>query len=161
MGRRCALVGALAGEDSYYGHGDDLQIEGQAPVAKVVEIVFDALGDGSVAAPAVDLSPPGNAGLEHVAGVVAVDFFEEALDEIGPLGARADDTHVAFEDVEELGQFIEVRFAQEGADPGPARIVVGGPAGVALFAAADAHGAEFEHAEDAPVEAYAILNKKD
>jgi hypothetical protein len=35
----------LAVEDAEQGHGDDLQVEGEAPVAQIVEIVLDALGD--------------------------------------------------------------------------------------------------------------------
>src|SRR5271170_4850326 len=61
------LVGVLAGEDSYHGHGDDLQIEGQTPVSKIVEIILHALCDRSVPAPAVHLGPTSNPSLKHVA----------------------------------------------------------------------------------------------
>ena len=47
-----------AGED---GHGDDAEVEKEGPVLEVVEIVFGALVNGGVAAPAVDLGPAGDA----------------------------------------------------------------------------------------------------
>src|ERR1700728_3344999 len=65
-----------AGKHAEQSHGDDLQIEGQAPVAEVVQIVFHALGNGGVASPAVDLGPSRNSSLEHMTGVVTIKFLQ-------------------------------------------------------------------------------------
>ena len=51
---------------------NDLQVEADAPVAEVVEIVLNALGDGSVAAEAVDLGPSSDSGLDIVAGIIGL-----------------------------------------------------------------------------------------
>ena len=59
----------------------NVQIEQHRPVLDVVEVELDALLDLflviDLAAPAVDLRPAGNAGLDAVAGEIAVDGFVE------------------------------------------------------------------------------------
>ena len=58
------------------------------------------------------------------------------------------------------GKFVEIRFAQNTADCSTSRIVGGGPSGVAIFLAGHLHRAEFEHAEDAAVQADTLLNEE-
>ena len=53
-------VGVFVGEAADEGKQDNEEIEGQSPVADVVEIVFDSFFNGCVASPAVDLGPAGN-----------------------------------------------------------------------------------------------------
>jgi len=48
---------------------NDLQVEADAPVAEVVEIVANAFGDGIVAAEAVDLGPSSDSGFDLVVGI--------------------------------------------------------------------------------------------
>ena len=84
-------------------HQHDLEIEPGRPVLDVIEIVLDAVDEARVAAEAVDLRPTGDSGADFVAGIVMRDFRLEALDELGALRARADEAHVAHEDVPELG----------------------------------------------------------
>src|SRR5438874_12492698 len=81
------------------GPGEDLQVEQERPVLDVVEVVFDALLDAGVAAQAVDLRPAGHSALHHVAKLVARDSAAELIDEDGALRPRADEAHVAGEDV--------------------------------------------------------------
>src|SRR4051794_7542093 len=45
------------------GHPHDLQVERHRPVLDVIEVELDALFQGGVPAPAVDLCPAGNTGL--------------------------------------------------------------------------------------------------
>ena len=54
-----------------------------------------------------DLGPAGDAGAHAVALPVVGDLLVQRFDELGALGAGADDRHLAAEDVEELRQFIE------------------------------------------------------
>jgi hypothetical protein len=46
-------ISVVAVEDTQQGHSNDLQIEGEAPVAKIIQIVLDTLCDRSVPGPAV------------------------------------------------------------------------------------------------------------
>ena len=48
----------------------------------------------------------------------------EVLQQLGPLGARADQAHLAAQHVPELRQLVEPRLAQEPADPRDARVVL-------------------------------------
>ena len=73
-------------------------------------------------------------GLDLVAQHVLRDAVLELLDEVGPLGTRADDRHVAAQHVPELRQLVEVAAAQPAADRRAARVVLARPdrAGVVL-----------------------------
>ena len=51
---------------------NDLQVEADAPVAEVVEIVLNASGDGSVAAEAVDLGPSSDSGFAIMVGIIGL-----------------------------------------------------------------------------------------
>ena len=75
-------------------------------------------------------------------GVFGVFLFE-LFDEVRPFGSRADEAHVAVEDIENLRQFVEPGGADEFADFGNARVVFGGQLGTGIFFGIDAHGTEF------------------
>src|SRR5688572_33478231 len=49
------------------GEPHDFQVEGDRPVLKVIQVVFDPFFERRVAAPAVDHRPAGDAGLDLVA----------------------------------------------------------------------------------------------
>jgi hypothetical protein len=56
----------------------------------------------------------------------------------GDGGARADDRHVAAQDVDEVGQLVDREPPQDGADPGDARVaLVDGEAGPHRLGARD------------------------
>src|SRR5271156_5571152 len=97
----------------------NVEVEQHRPVLDVIEIELDALLDFlfivDLAAPAVDLGPAGNAGLDAVAGEIAVDGFIEQLAPqlaLNGVGARTDQREVALEhNVKELGQLVEAGLA--------------------------------------------------
>src|SRR4051812_46841042 len=60
------LVGMLVEKASDDRQPHDLEIEPDRPVLDVIEVVLEALVERGVAAPAVDLRPPGHAGLHLV-----------------------------------------------------------------------------------------------
>src|SRR5688500_9096375 len=127
-------VGVLVEEALHERQPHDLEVEHDRPVLDVVEVVLDALLDRGVAAPAIDLRPAGQPGLDLVAQHVLRHALLELLDEERALGPRADQRHVAAEDVPELRDLAQVGAAQELADRRAARVVLAGPdrAGFAL-----------------------------
>ena len=64
------------------------------------------------------LGEPGQAGAHDQPLPVLRDIGAELLEERGPDRAGADDAHVALQDVDELGQLVELGRAQDPADPG-------------------------------------------
>src|SRR6201998_2686415 len=109
------------------------EIEQHRPVLDVIEVEFDALLDllfaVDFAAPAVDLRPAGNPGLDAAARQMTVHGFVEqpALQfALHRVRARADQRKIALEHhVEELRQFVEAALADEAPDPGDAAVVLG------------------------------------
>jgi hypothetical protein len=65
-------------------------------------------------------------------------------DELLELGARADDAHLAAQDVPELGQLVEPGLAEEVADRGDPRVPRAGEREAGHF---ELHRAELEHRE--------------
>ena len=133
-----------------------MEVEPDGPVFDVVDVVLDAAGEVVAAAQAVDLGPAGHAGFHQVAGEVVGDFGREVFDVVRAFGARADQAHVAAEDVPELGKFVEVPAADEGADAEEARVGgEGADAQVVGRGGVGGHAAEFPHGEDASAGAHA------
>ena len=98
------LIGVLALEQREGRRGEDVEVENQRPVLDVVEVMLDALLDllarVGLAAPAVDLRPAGDPGLDPVAGEIAVDHLVvEPVAGLGLQGVRprADQREVALE----------------------------------------------------------------
>ena len=103
---------------------------------------------------AVDLRPAGDAGLEREAAALAVGVLRD-LDR--DRRARADDRHLALEDVDEVGQLVDRGAAQQRADAGdPAVAVVDGQPRAHLLGAGD-HRAQLEDVERRAVLADAVL----
>src|SRR2546427_5754822 len=115
------LIGIAMKQSAKDRHPEDVQIEPGGPVRDVVKVVLDALAERSVAAPAVDLGPAGDAGLDAVASHVVRNGLAELVDEEGALRPGADQAHVALQDVDELGQLVQTGAAQEGTDGRAAR----------------------------------------
>src|SRR5689334_10281500 len=63
LGPLPSLVGMLVEEAFDDRQPDDLEVEAHRPVLDVIKVVFDALLERGVAAPAVDLRPARHAGL--------------------------------------------------------------------------------------------------
>src|SRR5262249_5489270 len=119
--RPASSVGFVGFQERERRPRHDVGIEHQRPVLDVVEVMLDAALDRlrvlDLAAPAVDLRPAGDAGLDPVAGEVAVDRVVETavLDLlIDGMRARPDQRQVALEhDVEELRQLVDRGLADE------------------------------------------------
>lgn len=87
-----------------------------------------------------------------------MEFFFVLGGNLGALGTRAYDRHVAFQDVQKLREFIEADSADEAADGGDAGIVLtGGESRHAVFFGIHAHTAEFVDREYLPVFGEAVL----
>lgn len=107
---------------------------------------------------AIYLSPAGEAGL-HVVGAVFIALGHEVI-LVPEGGARADDAHVADEDVPNLGQLIQTGFAKELANAGDILLGVlqqvrGGVAGGAHL-----HAAELVQREEALALAHSLLGEE-
>lgn len=55
------LVGVAMDEAGENGHGDNTEVKEKGPVLEVVKVILDALVNGGISAPAVDLRPAGDA----------------------------------------------------------------------------------------------------
>jgi len=66
-----------------------------------------------IAAPAVHLCPPRDSNFEGVPVVVPADLHEELIDKVGAFGPRTHYAHIAFQDIDELRQFVDAGAAQE------------------------------------------------
>ena len=95
--------------------------------------------------------------LDHVAW----DLLLKHLDELGALRARADEGHLAGEDVKELRELVDGGFSDEASDVGDARVARDGPALLFVCFGLLHHGAELIHHERLVMEADALLLKDD
>src|SRR3954470_409431 len=141
------------------------EIEQHRPVLDVIEVKLDAFLDllfvVDLAAPAVDLGPAGDAGLDPVAGEIAVDgFVEQAALQLAlhRMRTRADQREIAGEDhVEELRQLVGAGLADEAANPGDARVVLGHDLRGRRIRLMMVHRAELVDVDALIVEAEALL----
>lgn len=95
--------------------------------------------------------------LDHVAR----DLLLKHLDELGTLRARADEGHLAGEDVEELRELVDGGFPDEAADAGDTRVAWDGPALLFVGFGLLHHGAELIHHERLVMKADALLLEDD
>lgn len=139
-----------------------MEIEPDAPILDVIDVVLDAGGEVGVAAETVHLRPAGHAGFDEVARKVVRDFAGELVDVVGAFGSRADEAHVAAKDVPELGKLVDVPAAEEAADAEEARIARGGGlVGGVGGGGVGPHAAEFVERERAVAGADASLAEED
>ena len=104
-------------------------------------------GVGRVAA--ADLGQTGDARLHVEALAVTRSLLDVPLDEVGSLGARADEAHLPLEDVDELRDLVDAVPSQKTADRGDARVVLLGEHRAAGLLRVLDHGAQLVHAEGA------------
>src|SRR5207302_4380412 len=125
------LASAGAGKQRDHSLRTNAKVDRKRAVPQIPQVVRKllerALGVGGVAAG--DLRPAGDSGLDQMAARPERDGRLEQLDELGALGARADDGHVAAEHVHELGQLVEPRAAEEAAERRDPRVSLLGPDG--------------------------------
>ena len=96
-----------------------------------------------------------------MAAVIVMDFVQEAADEVGTFRAWTNHAHVAPQDVEKLGKFVEASAAKPSADVRAAGVILYRPLCVSLTGLCDAHGAGLVHLEALPVEAHSFLPEQD
>ena len=138
---------------------DDEQVERDRQVLDVEEVVlqllhrvFDARAVG-----VAHLRPSGQAGPDDVALAVERNLLGQLLDELRPLGPRADEAHVADQHVPQLRQLVEPRAAQEAADRRDAVVVLPRPHRAGCRLGVLPHRTELVDREDAAVLADALL----
>ena len=141
---------ALALEDFSNRHEQYFDIQPEGVVIDIPYVEGELVLPGEGVAP-VHLCPAGDAGEDFVAARLLGGVAVEVLDQ---QRARTDQAHLAFEDVEELGQFIQAGGAQEAPEAGEA-LLVGEQ--VTLGITQVAHGAEFVEFEDPTVQPGALL----
>src|ERR1044071_1210466 len=100
------------------GVENDEDVECQRQILDVEKVVLQflqrVLDAGAVGVP--DLGPAGEAWPDDMTLPVERNLTRELADELWPRGTRPDETHVTFEDIPQLRQFIEPRATQEMAD---------------------------------------------
>src|SRR6478672_5627440 len=162
-----SLIGRSARADPEENNLDRLQkhhqVEDQAVVLDIVEVVFELLLciflRGAVAV--AHLGPAGDARLDEMALLVERHPVRELGDEFRALRPRPDEAHVAEQHVDRLGQLVDPQPADPGAHPRHARVVELRPHRAAVALGVHAHAAALDHAEGPAVVAGAQLPVQD
>jgi hypothetical protein len=134
-------------------HSQDVGVESKRPVPNVIGIMLQTFFHAGEAAPSMNLCIPGDSASDTMAKIVAAIFLAEGLCELRAFGPRADQTHVATQDVPELRKFIEPESPQMIAEAGATRIVGYGPYRTEIPLGVEMHGPEFDDLKWSPVEA--------
>ena len=103
------------------------------------------------------LCPASQARAHRSAVRVMRDGVDELLDEDGPLGSRADEGHVATQDIDGLRNLVDAGKADEAAHPRHPAIAHRGPDRRAGLLGIDRHGAKLQDMEGAMVLPHAFL----
>src|SRR5260370_18584061 len=138
-------LGTAHEERDFRGVEDDECVQRRSGVLDVVEVVLqldNGVLDG-VTVFVIDLRPARNSRLDAMALAVVGNLLLEFSDEFGPLRARADDRHIAPQDVEQLRQLIQMELAQPSSYGRNSGIVLLGPHRAAVSLGIGPHGAEF------------------
>lgn len=98
-------------EDKRNGTPKEHEIQPDAPVMHVPAVHLYALGVVDITSSA-GLPHTGNTGED---GVVLLDIFPIPRDFLLDDRTGTDEAHLTFEDIQELGQFIEAGLSKEGA----------------------------------------------
>src|SRR5262249_53962003 len=123
-------IGIPVYQDGRQGPGQNLDVKPQGPVVDVVDIVLDSpchlLRCFRLTPAATDLCPAGDSRPHSVAGRVPVEYqFQRQVTLVRPefrslgpnrMRPRADKGHVATQNVEQLGQFVEAGAPEKPAD---------------------------------------------
>lgn len=145
---------ALLHKEDLHGRKHDLEVFEEAGLGDIHQI-HQELVVGRRIVLAIDLSISGESALGLEAEVPLGEFFFVLG---GNLGAGSYDGHVAFQDVQELREFIEADSADEASDGGDAGIILaGGESRHAVFFGIHAHTAEFVDREYLPVFGETVL----
>src|SRR4029453_8004706 len=128
----------------------------------IIEIVFELLDCVAVALAVriVDLSPAGDPRFYQVPEMIKRNRPLIAFGAFVPLRARADQAHVALEDIPKLGKLVEPQFAQPTPEASDPRIAFTRVNIFVLLGRAQAHRSEFKSNERFLVPADPFLLKK-
>ena len=108
-------------DDRGDGLTENLKIQRQRPMIDVFQVQLHPFFERQ-GTPPIDLPKTGQAWPD--AESPAVPICAEFLEIANGKRAGSDQTHITFEHVDELRQFVEAELAQHGADDGHARIVL-------------------------------------
>lgn len=148
---------ALLHKEDLHRREHDLEIFEEAGLGDIHQI-HQELVVGRRIVLAIDLSIAGESALGLEAEVPLREFFFVLGGNLGALGAGSYDGHVAFQDVQELREFIEADSADEAAAGSDTGIVLtGGESRYAVLFGIHAHTAEFVDREYLPVFGEAVL----
>ncbi len=123
---------------------DNPEIQEERVILQVVFVEFHLLGNSEFVAP-IDLRPAGQAGSQHMNSPLSAEFDQVVLVEEG--GTRTDNAHVALQNADQLGKFVNAGFAEESADHGPVPVRIFEEVG-RHGGRISPHGAEFGHPEN-------------
>lgn len=154
---------AVADADHAEGRADqDAEVKAARGGADVEAIEDELLADAldRFVRREVDLREAGDAGENLEAMDVAGEGVGEVFDDLGALGARADEGHFAAGDIGELRELVEVEKAEGAADEGDAGVPLGRPHGLAGGLSVAPHGADFVDLERLAAEAGTLLRVK-
>ena len=137
------------------------QIEPRRHVLDVVQVVAHLLGFflEAVGVALPNLRPPGESRSYGGPKRVVRDFFCEQLEVRLWMRARADEVHLAAEDVDQLRQLVEAKAAQPLANPCDPVAVVAHP--LRGRSVSRAHGPKLEQLQAPSAQADSIVDEKD
>lgn len=118
-------------------------------MVNVPEVQFNAFFNAGISAVTVHLGPAGHTGFHLVFDHVVGDGILELFHEMGEFRTGTDQAHIAFQDIDELGKFIQAGLPEESTELCPAGIFVCCP-GRILFVILP-HGTELQHFELFPL----------
>src|SRR5689334_6012997 len=155
-------LGPAAKQNDLHGLKQNNCIEDQPVIFDVEQVVLQLLPrvfDGC-AIGILDLRPTGESGRNQMALFVIGDLFSQLRDEMRPPRSRADETHLALEDVPELRNLIDANLANDAADARRAVVAFRRPDRSFLLGV-DAHRAKLRQDKRASVFTDAFLFVKD
>ena len=103
----------------------------------------------------MDLCPAGQA-RAHIVCMVLVALCQQII-LVPQSRPRANDRHITYKDIPQLGQLVQTGLAQESAHPGDILLRVVEQMGGHVVGGVDAHGAEFQDVEIALMDAHPLL----
>lgn len=154
LGRKA--LGRFGHEQDLDGQQQQLQIEHQRLLFDVLQIEAQlVVGAGVVLA--VDLRVAGQAALHTQPVGKFRDLLRVGLHVLDALGPRADERHIALEDVEDLRQLVDAQLADDPPDARDARVARAARDHAAVSLGVDDHAAELDDLKHAPVFRAALL----
>lgn len=153
----CYPFRTLLHEENLCGGEHDLEVFEEAGLGDIHQIHQELVVGGRIVL-AIDLGVAGEATLGLKAEVPLGEFFLILGGNLWALGAGTYDGHVAFQDVQELREFVYADGADEAADGGDAGILLaGGESRHTVFLGIHAHTAEFVDRKYLPVFGETVL----